>query len=260
MLVLLSPAKSLDYESPRATSKYSMPQFLEEAQELIKELRTYSEEGLQKLMKISPELAALNLERYQKFSRPFTEENARQAILTFDGDVYTDFRLSEYGDKEFEFLQRHVRILSGLYGLLRPLDLMQAYRLEMGTRLKTKRGKNLYEFWGEKIKKAVEEALEEQGDDIVLNLASDEYFKSVVEKELKARVLDVKFLDFNPKNGKYRPITFYLKRLRGTMTDYMVRHQLRDPEDLKGFNEQGYYFSDGESTAETFVFLRDEKP
>ena len=258
MLVLLSPAKSLDYDTPPQTEKFSTPEFLDDSQELIDILKEYSVDGIRDLMDVSENLATLNVERYQEFSRPFTTENAKQALLAFDGDVYRDFRLDEYGGEEFDFLQDHVRILSGLYGILRPLDLMQPYRLEMGTRLKNERGKNLYEFWGSKITESVNAALDAQGDDILLNLASNEYFKSVKKKELNARMLDVKFMDL--RGDKYKTITFYLKRLRGTMTDFMVRNQITDPEELKGFTEQGYYFSDERSSKDEFVFLRDEKP
>lgn len=258
MLVLLSPAKTLDYESPLPTTKTSEPEFLDDSEELIEVLRGYSLEDLRDLMDISEDLATLNAERYQSFSRPFTTENSRQAILAFDGDVYRDFRFAEYGEEQFDFLQAHVRILSGLYGLLKPLDRMQPYRLEMGTRLKTERGKNLYEFWGSTITESVNGALDAQGDDILLNLASNEYFKAVKKKELKGRFLDVKFLDL--KNGEYKAISFFLKRLRGTLTDYMVRNQIQDPEGLKEFNELGYYFSEDRSTEEEYVFLRDERP
>lgn len=258
MLVLLSPAKSLDYESSAQTSKYSEPEFLEDSKELIHTLRDYSVDDLRGLMDISENLAVLNRERYHQFSTPFTTENAKQAILAFDGDVYTDFQFQKYEEEHFSFLQDHVRILSGLYGLLRPLDLMQPYRLEMGTSLKTDRGSNLYEFWGDKITEAVNGALDAQGDDVLLNLASNEYFKSINKKKLNARMLDVKFKDL--KNGKYRSISFYLKRLRGTMTDYMVRNQIQNPEELKSFTEQNYYFSEQESSEDCFVFLRDEKP
>ncbi len=256
MLVLLSPAKSLDYESPLPTDTHTIPDFLDDSKELIDVLRKYSLEDLRDLMDISEDLATLNLDRYQQFHTPFTPENARQAIFAFDGDVYRDFDFDEYSGDHFDFLQSHVRILSGLYGLLRPLDLMQPYRLEMGTRLSTDRGKNLYEFWGQEITDAVGAALDAQGDDIILNLASNEYFRAVQKKKLNARFLNVKFLDF--RNGKYKSITFYLKRLRGTLTDFMVRHQITNPEDLKGFTELGYYFSDERSSDDEYVFLRDE--
>lgn len=257
MLVLLSPAKSLDYQSIPQTSKNTIPGFLDDSEELIEVLREYDVDGLRELMDISENLAELNRDRYEAFSRPFTPENAKQSILAFDGDVYTDFQFNQYEDAHFDFLQEHVRILSGLYGLLRPLDLMQPYRLEMGTRLKTGRGKNLYEFWGDRITEAVNAALDAQGDDLLLNLASNEYFKSVKKKKLKARMLDVKFMDF--KNGEYKTVTFYLKRLRGTITDYLVRNQIKDPEELKNFAEQNYYFSEERSSQDCYVFLRDEK-
>lgn len=258
MLALLSPSKSLDYETPSPTDKFSMPEFLDDSEELIDVLRNYSHQNLRDLMDISENLADLNYDRYQAFTTPFTAENARQAILAFDGDVYTDFRLQEYDDADFDFLQAHTRILSGLYGVLRPLDLMQPYRLEMGTRLETERGERLYDFWGSSITKSINAALDAQGDDVVLNLASNEYFKSVKKRELNGRILNVKFKDL--RGDTYRTITFYLKRLRGTMTDFMVRNKVTDPEGLKAFNERGYYFSDERSTEDEFVFLRDEKP
>ena len=258
MLILLSPSKSLDYETPAQTDQFTEPEFLEDAKELIDKLRQFSHEELRDLMGISENLADLNYDRYQEFSTPFTPENAKQALLAFDGDVYRDFRLNEYSEEDFSFLQKHVRTLSGLYGLLRPLDLMQPYRLEMGTKLETERGKNLYEFWGSSITESINAALEAQGDDIILNLASNEYFRSVKKRELNGRILDVKFRDL--RGDTYRTITFYLKRLRGTMSDFVVRNRVTDPEDLKKFNERNYYFSDERSTEDEFVFLRDEKP
>ncbi len=258
MLALLSPSKSLDYDTPPPTDETSDPAFLDDAEELVDVLRDYSREDLQELMDISENLADLNYERYQSFSTPFDADNARQAILAFDGDVYRDFRLDEYGDDEFAFLQKHVRTISGLYGLLRPLDLMQPYRLPMGTKLENPRGDDLYDFWGDKVTDAVNAALDAQGDDVVLNLASNEYFRAVGKRGLDGRVLEVKFRDL--RGDTYRTISFYLKRLRGTMTDFVVRNQITDPEDLKAFNERNYYFSEERSTEDEYVFLRDEKP
>ncbi len=258
MLALLSPAKSLDYETPPQTEKATEPEFLEEAQELIDVLRDFSHQELQDLMGISENLADLNYDRYQEFSTPFTPANAKQAIMAFDGDVYRDFRLDDYDDEDFDFLQKHVRILSGLYGVLRPLDLMQPYRLEMGTKLETEKGDRLYDFWGTAITESINEALEAQGDDVILNLASNEYFRSVKKRHLNGRVLEVKFRDL--RGDTYRTISFYLKRLRGTMSDFVVRNKIEDPEDLKAFNERGYYFSDERSSEDEYVFLRDEKP
>ncbi len=258
MLAILSPSKSLDYDTAPQTDQISEPEFLDDSEELIDRMREFSHEGLRDLMDISENLADLNYERYQEFSTPFTKDNAKQAILAFSGDVYRDFRVDEYDEEDFEFLQDHVCILSGLYGLLRPLDLMQPYRLEMGTKLETERGQNLYEFWGSKITEAVNAALDNQGDDILLNLASNEYFRAVKKRELNGRILNVKFKDL--RGDTYRTISFYLKRLRGTMSDFMVRNRVTDPEQLKAFNERNYYFSDERSTEDEFVFLRDEKP
>ncbi len=258
MLAVLSPSKSLDYETPPPTGEYTQPHFVEDAEELIETMRQFSHQQLRDLMDISENLAELNYDRYRSFSTPFTADNARQAILAFSGDVYRDFRVQEYDDGDFSFLQDHVRILSGLYGLLRPLDLMQPYRLEMGTKLQTDRGDNLYEFWGSSITEALNAALDAQGDDVVLNLASNEYFRAIKKRELNGRILDVKFRDL--RGDTYRTISFYLKRLRGTMSDFMVRNRITDSEELKNFNERGYYFSDERSTDDEFVFLRDEKP
>jgi cytoplasmic iron level regulating protein YaaA (DUF328/UPF0246 family) len=267
MLAILSPSKSLDFESEPLAHRFSEPEFLRDSEELIDLLRGYDVAGLRDLMKISEKLAVLNVERFREFSTPFSPANARQAILAFTGDVYTDFALGQYHEEDFEFLQNHVRTLSGLYGLLRPLDLIQPYRLEMGTRLKNARGKNLYEFWGHKITDALQTALDAQAESdaattgeqpILLNLASNEYFDSVDLSRLNARVLNVNFLD--RKGDKYKMITFFLKRLRGTMTDWMVRNRITRPEDLKAFAEQNYYFSPERSTPDEFVFLRDEKP
>jgi cytoplasmic iron level regulating protein YaaA (DUF328/UPF0246 family) len=259
MLVVLSPSKTLDYDSKPQTDKRTQPDILDDSSELIEILREYDVDGLRDLMGISEKLAVLNVERYDTFETPFTPDNAKPAITAFTGDVYRDFRLDEYDADDFDFLQAHTRILSGLYGLLRPLDLMQPYRLEMGTRLENPRGKKLYDFWGHKITDAVNAALDAQGDDILLNLASNEYFDSIDTGALDGRVLNVNFKDLRD-SGEYKTITFYLKRLRGTMTDWMVRHRVSDPEGLKGFDERNYYFSEERSTDDDYVFLRDEKP
>lgn len=258
MLILLSPSKSLDYDTPAQTDEYTEPEFLEEAEQLVDVLRDYSRQDLQQLMDISENLADLNYERYQNFSTPFTADNAKQALMAFDGDVYRDFRLDDYGEDDFEFLQNHVRTISGLYGLLRPLDLMQPYRLPMGTKLENPRGDDLYDFWGTKITEATNAALDAQGDDIILNLASNEYFRTIKKRHLDGRILDVKFRD--RRGDTYRTISFYLKRLRGTLSDFVVRNKITDPEDLKEFTGRNYYFSDERSTEDEFVFLRDEKP
>jgi hypothetical protein len=258
MLALLSPSKTLDYETEPQTDKYTQPQLLDEAETLIDILRDYDIDELRELMDISEDLATLNVERYDNFETPFTPENAKQAILAFDGDVYRDFELDDYDEGDFDFLQDHVGILSGLYGYLRPLDLMQPYRLEMGTRLDNPRGDRLYKFWGDLITEQVNAALDNQGDDIVLNLASNEYFDSVNTDAVDGRILNVNFKDL--RNGNYRVISFYLKRLRGTMSNWIVQNRVEEPEALKQFDGRGYYFSDEHSTEDEYVFLRDEKP
>lgn len=258
MLALLSPSKTLDYETEPQTDTYTQPQLLDESETLIEILRDYDIDELRDLMDISEDLATLNVERYDDFETPFTPENAKQAILAFDGDVYRDFEFDDYDEEDFAFLQDHVGILSGLYGYLRPLDLMQPYRLEMGTKLENPRGDRLYKFWGDRITEHVDAALDNQGDDIVLNLASNEYFDAVNTDELAGRVLNVNFKDL--RNDTYRVITFYLKRLRGTMSNWIVQNRVTEPEALKAFDERGYYFSDEHSTEDEYVFLRDEKP
>lgn len=255
MLTVLSPSKTLDFETPAQTPEFTEPEFLDDTRELVELLRGYDEAKLGELMSISEKLATLNVERYQTFSTPFTSSNAKQALLAFKGDVYTDIDIDRYDDADFRFAQDHVRILSGLYGVLRPLDLMQPYRLEMGTRLSTDRGKNLYEFWGDKIAKKLRAALVRQGDDVVLNLASNEYFDAVDQGALEARIVDVKFLE--ERKGEWKPITFNLKRARGTMTNWIVRNRIDDPEDVKSFAEDRYYFSPERSSADELVFLRE---
>ena len=261
MLVLLSPSKSLDYDTPPPTDKHTQPQFQDEIKELVGVLKDYSRDDLAELMDLSENLAELNYDRYQNF-RDYpvsaSDDDAKQAITAFDGDVYRDFQFDEYDDEHFDFMQKHVRTISGLYGLLRPLDLMQPYRLPMGTKLENPGGDDLYEFWGDKVTEATNAALDAQGDDIILNLASNEYFRAAKQGGLDARILNVKFRDL--RGDTYRTITFYLKRLRGTMTDFVVRNKITDPEDLKGFTGRNYYFSDEKSTDDEFVFLRDEKP
>lgn len=255
MLTVLSPSKTLDYETPPQTPQFTEPEFLADTEELIGILRGYDLKELGSLMDISEKLAELNVERYRNFSLPFTPANAKQALLAFKGDVYTDIEVDRYSDEDFRYAQDHVRTLSGLYGVLRPLDLMQPYRLEMGTRLETARGKNLYEFWGPKISQKLNAALRRQGDDVLLNLASNEYFHAVDRGALKARVVDISFLE--ERDGHWKPISFNLKRARGTMTNWIVRNRVNDPEDVKSFAEDRYYFSPERSSADSLVFLRE---
>ncbi|MFG0380126.1 peroxide stress protein YaaA [Pseudomonas sp. zbq_18] len=255
MLMVISPAKTLDYETPPTTPLFTQPQHLDHAQELIAQLRQMSPQQIGELMHLSDKLAALNVARYGSWERPFNPSNAKQALLAFKGDVYTGLAAEDFSEADFDFAQRHLRMLSGLYGVLRPLDLMQPYRLEMGTKLANARGKNLYEFWGDDISGWLNQALAEQGDEVLLNLASNEYFGAVKRKALNARVIDTEFKDL--KNGQYKIISFYAKKARGLMARYVIKERLRDPAGLKDFNYQGYRYSAEQSKPDSLVFLRD---
>lgn len=257
MLILISPAKTLDYQSPLATERYTQPALLEHSQQLIKTARTLSAPQIKKLMGISDKLADLNATRFHDWQPDFTPENARQALLAFKGDVYTGLQAETFSDADFDFAQRHLRMLSGLYGVLRPLDLMQPYRLEMGIRFENERGKDLYQFWGDIITDTLNEALAEQGDEIVVNLASDEYFRAVKPKKLNARIIKPVFLD--EKNGTFKVISFYAKKARGLMSRYIIEQRLTKPEQLTGFDHEGYFFDETASTPDELVFKRHEQ-
>ncbi|WP_426576390.1 peroxide stress protein YaaA [Xenorhabdus stockiae] len=257
MLITISPAKTLDYESPLATKKYSQPALLEESKQLIDVCRTLAPAQISSLMGISDKLAGLNAARFGEWQPDFTPENARQAILAFKGDVYTGMQAETFSDADFDFAQTHLRMLSGLYGVLRPLDLMQPYRLEMGIKLENPRGKDLYKFWGDRITENLNAALEQQGDDVLVNLASDEYFKSVNTKKLVARIIKPVFLD--EKNGKYKVISFYAKKARGLMSRFIIQNQLTDPARLVEFNLEGYAFDESLSKGDELVFKRPEQ-
>jgi len=256
MLILVSPAKTLDYESPLATSRFSQPRFTDQSQQLIDTLRDLSVQDVAELMKLSDKLASLNVARYQSWQPEHTPDNARPAVLAFKGDVYTGLDAESFSEDDFEFAQQHLRILSGLYGVLRPLDLLEPYRLEMGTRLKTAAGDNLYQFWDGRITEALNEEL--AGNDVVINLASNEYFKAVQPKFLNARLITPVFKDF--KNGQYKIISFYAKKARGLMSRYIIQNRIESPEAIQAFDLEGYYFSAEQSKGDTWVFLRDEAP
>ena len=255
MLMVISPAKTLDYKSELVTSRFTQPEHLDQSQLLIEQLRQLNPEQIGKLMKLSDPLAGLNAARYGSWQTPFSPDNARQALLAFKGDVYTGLAVEDFSDADFDFAQQHLRMLSGLYGLLRPLDLMQAYRLEMGTKLTNPRGKDLYAFWGERISGWLNQALAGQGDDVLLNLASNEYFSSIKRKALQARIIETEFKDL--KNGQYKIISFYAKKARGMMARYVIKNQLRDPAALQQFDVQGYRYSAEQSGTDKLVFLRD---
>jgi len=254
--MVISPAKTLDYTSPLATQEYSLPCYLEQSSQLIEVLRKLSPNKLAELMKLSDKLAGLNVARFTEWQPDFTVENAKQAILAFRGDVYTGLDADSLSADEFEYAQQHLRILSGLYGVLRPLDLMQPYRLEMGTKLENPVGQNLYEFWGERITESLNQSLAEQNSNVLLNLASNEYFKAVKPKQLSATLINVDFKDL--KNGQYKIISFYAKKARGMMARYVIKNKVDSVADLKHFSEQGYYFSDEQSKPNHLVFLRDQ--
>lgn len=256
MLMVISPAKTLDFETPPTTERFTQPQYLDHAQELITQLRELSPAQIGELMHLSDKLSGLNAARFGSWTPAFTPRNAKQAILAFKGDVYTGLDAETLGETDLDYAQQHLRMLSGLYGLLRPLDLMQPYRLEMGTKLANARGKDLYAFWGNRISEWLNEALAEQGDDILLNLASNEYFSAVKRPALKARVIDTEFRD--QKNGQYKIISFYAKKARGMMSRFVISERIDKPEHLKQFDVQGYRFSKDLSTADKLIFLRDE--
>lgn len=257
MLLILSPAKTLDFESPLATQRFTQPALLEDSQKLIEIARKLSPAQISSLMGISDKLAELNANRFNDWHPSFTPENARQAILAFKGDVYTGLQAETFNEKEFDFAQQHLRMLSGLYGLLRPLDLMQPYRLEMGIRLDNPAGKDLYAFWGDKLTEALNAALAEQGDDVLINLASDEYFRAVKPKQLHGRIIKPVFLD--EKNGKFKVISFYAKKARGLMSRYVIQQGLTKPAQLKNFDVDGYAYSAEESNETDLVFKRREQ-
>ncbi|MBG7620645.1 peroxide stress protein YaaA [Herbaspirillum sp. AP02] len=254
MLIVLSPAKSLDYDTPPTTDVYTTPAFVPRSAELIGLLKKLSPAEIGSLMGISDQLSVLNVNRYASWSRKFTTKNAKQAVLAFNGDVYEGLDAASLNGKQLDYLQNHVRILSGLYGMLRPLDLMQPYRLEMGTKLANPGGKDLYAFWGSEITEALNEELAAQKTPVLVNLASDEYFKSVKPKLLKAQVIAPVFEDW--KGGKYKIISFYAKRARGLMARYAAQKNINQPEKLKAFDLEGYAFAPEASNEKNWVFRR----
>ena len=256
MLALLSPAKRLDFTTPHSVVDATLPALLEESGKLMKTTRNLSQKKLRELMDISPDLAKLNSDRFQALTTELTPENARPAILSFSGAVYQGLDAQTLDAEGLAYAQEHVAILSGLYGLLRAKDLMQPYRLEMGSKLQTRRGKNLYAFWGDQIRGQVDQRLGE--DRVLINLASNEYFKSVQIKKLDARVVTPVFKD--TKDGKTRTLFMFAKQARGLMTRYMIDHRVTDPEQLKGFDTRGYRYREDLSEGDTWVFERPQPP
>ena len=256
MLIVISPAKSLDFETPANVKTATQPALLDRSQQLVDQLKQFAPQDFSNLMGISDKLAVLNYDRYQQWKTPFTQENAKQALLAFTGDVYTGLDAPSFSDRDFDFAQQHLRILSGLYGLLRPLDLIQPYRLEMGITLRNAQGDNLYQFWGKTLAIEINRQLEQIGSGQLINLASNEYFKSVDNDTLDAEVITPVFKDW--KSGKYKIVSFFAKKARGLMSAYIIKNQLTDVEQIKAFTSGGYQYSDELSSDKEWVFCRRE--
>lgn len=260
MLILISPAKSLNYESSLSEKNFTLPYFEKETQDLAKELKKFYSSDLEKIMKISKKLAELNFERFQNFSSKFSFKNSKQAILVFDGDVYKPIELEKFEKNEFDFLQKNLRILSGFYGILRPLDLLQPYRLEMGTDFKgttlekNLNVKNLYQFWGDKISNYLDKESAEKGDKFIINLASEEYCAVINSTKIKAKIINIIFKE--KKNGVYKIIGINAKKARGLMVNFMVKNKINSLEKLREFSCENYVFNKEMSDETNFVFVR----
>jgi cytoplasmic iron level regulating protein YaaA (DUF328/UPF0246 family) len=256
MLSVVSPAKSLDFDSPGRSRKSTEPAFLEESSRLIADLKKLTPENLSELMNISSALADENFRRYANWQTPFDLNNAKQAIYAFNGDVYLGLKAERFGTADLNFAQRHLRILSGLYGMLRPLDLIQPYRLEMGRKFACNGSKNLYDFWGSKLTHAINEALSAQTQKrrVVINLASKEYFSAVQTPELDAEIITPVFKDF--ASGEYRVLSFFAKKARGEMAAFIIKNRINSAHRLKEFNVEGYQYCEHDSTSSTLVFKR----
>ncbi len=255
MLIILSPAKKLDYKTEVPVSVYTKPQFTEQSVQLIESLQNLSQKEVGNLMNLSDNLARLNKERFMEWDIPQKpDKNTRQAVFAFKGDVYQGWNPVERSEDSLQFAQGHVRILSGLYGVLRPLDLMKPYRLEMGTRFGVNGAKNLYEFWSDIITENLNKQLKEIGSGVLLNLASGEYAKAVNPDKLNADIISPEFKDY--KNGKYKIVSFYAKKARGLMTQFITDNQITDPEQIKLFDKEGYYYNDELSEPGKPVFTR----
>ncbi len=254
MLTVISPAKTLDLDTPPLTDEFTQPAHLRQSRQLIKHLRKFSAKDVSSLMSVSDNIANLNVDRFKHWKTPFSLDNSRQALFTFKGDVYIGLDAFTMSQRNISFAQNHLRILSGLYGLLRPLDLMQAYRLEMGTRLNTDQGSNLYQFWDSRITTAINKELSAMGSPVLVNLASNEYFKSVKPKAIKGQVITPVFKEYH--KGKYQIISFYAKKARGLMSRYMIDNEITDIEAIKDFNLEGYAFDESLSRNQDWVFSR----
>jgi len=254
MLTVISPAKTLDYESPTLSDQFTQPAHLRQSRQLIRHLRQFSADDLSRLMNVSSSIANLNATRFKRWKTPFKPENARQALFAFKGDVYIGLDAYSMSQDNINFAQQHLRMLSGLYGLLRPLDLMQPYRLEMGTRLNTENGKNLYQFWHGRIADAINKDLKSMDSPILINLASKEYFKSIDARAVKGEIVTPTFKEYY--KGKYQIISFFAKKARGLLSRYIIDHELTDAESIKNFSVEGYVFDEALSRGNDWVFSR----
>ncbi|MCB2195085.1 MAG: peroxide stress protein YaaA [Bacteroidetes bacterium] len=254
MIAIISPAKTLDFESKVQTKKYSDPDFLNDSEKLIQELRKYKPNEIAKLMSVNDELANLNFERFLRWQKPFNLDNAKQALLAFKGQVFVGLDAKSLSESELLFAQNHLRILSGLYGVLRPLDLIQPYRLEMGTKLKNPKGKNLYEFWGTKLTELINKELAKQKEKTLINLASNEYYKAIKPKTIQGDIITPVFKE--SKGNGYKVITVYAKTARGLMSRFIIKNRIQHSEDLKAFDMDGYLFNQDLSTEKEWVFTR----
>ena len=254
MLLVISPAKTLDFETPWKVSKTTEPDFLALSEALITDLKKLSPHDISALMSVSDKIGLLNFDRFHAWQQPFTAANAKPAVLAFKGDVYTGLEAESFDKAAMAFAQKHLRILCGLYGLLRPLDLIQAYRLEMGTKLPVGRAKDLYQFWGDKISGAINRELENHSQKVVVNLASNEYFKAANAKKINAEIITPVFKD--AKNGEFKMISFFAKKARGTMAKWMMQNQIDPPDELIHFAEDGYGYNASLSKGKELVFTR----
>jgi hypothetical protein len=254
MLIVISPAKTLDFETAPITNDHSQPGFLKESRQLISQLKKLTPAEVSSLMKISDKLGVLNFLRFNEWKTPFTLDNSKQALLAFKGDVYTGIDAGTFSSQNLKFAQKHLRILSGLYGVLKPLDLIQAYRLEMGVKFENRKGRDLYEFWASKLTDQINQDLRASKSKHLINLASNEYFRSLQASDINAEIIAPVFKDY--KNGKYKIISFFAKKARGQMSAYIIRNKLKDPEDIKDFNIDGYKFNKSASSKSNWVFQR----
>lgn len=254
MITIISPAKTLDFNKMAITHEYSEPIFKEETSQLIGELKRYSLQEIEELMSISHKLAELNYKRYKQWNKEHSIENSKQAILAYSGDVYHGMKAEDFNEEQLKFSQQHVRIISGLYGVLRPLDLIQPYRLEMSIKLKNPKGVDLYSFWREKITDFFNKEIGEHKDNTLINLASNEYFSAIDKNKFKGKIITPIFKEY--KNGNYKIIRIYAKKARGAMAKYIVENEINSPEHIKNFNQYGYKYNEESSTDSEWIFVR----